>query len=164
MRTVTATFETSEKLEKALLKLKTIGIAEKQISVVMSNETHGKTFNLEDDHNTVDEGLAAGATFGGIIGGILSALMAAGTISIPGLNLIVSGGVVSGLAGAGVCAGAGGLLGGLVGLGIPEHEAKLYEIKLEAGHILLAVEVQDYKEAARIHEILKTTEGYNIAA
>lgn len=162
-RTVTATFETSEKLAKALIKLKAIGVTEAQIGVVMSNETHGRSFNLET-HNRVDEGLAAGATFGGIIGGILSALAGAGTLTIPGLNLVVTGAVVSGLAGAGIGAGAGGLVGGLVGLGVPEHEAKLYEVKLNDGHILLAVEVHDHWHAAEVHNVLKNMEAYNIAA
>jgi hypothetical protein len=162
-KTVTAIFETRTALEDALRKLETLGIAEKQIGVVMSDQTHGKSFKLEN-HNKVDQGVAAGATFGVIAGGILAAVAGAGSLIIPGLNLIAVGSIVSGLAGAGAGAVAGGLVGGLVGLGVPEHEAKLYEGGLKTGHILLAVEATDGKQADRILDLLKNAEAFNIAA
>ena len=162
-KTVTAIFETRMALEEALRKLETLGITEKQIGVVMSDQTHGKSFKLEN-HNKVDQGVAAGATFGVIAGGILAAIAGAGSLVIPGLNLIAVGSIVSGLAGAGAGATAGGLIGGLIGLGIPEHEAKLYEGGLKTGHILLAIEAVDSKQADLVRNLFKNTEAYNVAA
>lgn len=162
-KTVTAIFETRMFMEAALRKLETLGITENQIGVVMSDQTHGKSFKLENNSKT-SEGLAGGATFGGIVGGILAAVAGAGTLAIPGLNLVVAGSIVSGLAGAGVGAATGGLLGALVGLGIPEHEAKLYEGGLKTGHVLLAIEARDDKQAAQVRDVLKNTEARNIAA
>jgi hypothetical protein len=43
------------------------------------------------------------------------------------------------LAGAAGGAAAGGLTGALVGMGIPEYEAKRYEGKVKDGNILLSV-------------------------
>jgi hypothetical protein len=43
------------------------------------------------------------------------------------------------LAGFGAGAIGGGLIGGLAGLGIPEHEAELYRGELEKGGILLGI-------------------------
>ena len=162
-KTVTAIFETRMALEDALRKLETLGIKENQIGVVMSDQTHGKSFKLEN-HNKADQGLAAGATFGAIAGGILAAIAGAGSLVIPGLNLIAVGSIVSGLAGAGAGAAAGGLVGGLIGLGVPEHEAKLYEGGLKTGHILLAVEAADSKQAGLVRDLFKNTEAYNVAA
>jgi hypothetical protein len=162
-KTVTAIFETRMALEAALRKMETLGITESQIGVVMSDQTHGKTFRLEN-HSKVDQGVAAGVTFGVIAGGILAAIAGAGAVAIPGLNVIVVGTLVSGLAGAGLGATAGGLIGGLIGLGVPEHEAKLYEGGVKTGHILLAVQARDEKQAALIRDDLKNTDAYNIAA
>lgn len=162
-KSVTAIFETRRSLEEALRRLEAITITENQIGVVMSDDTHGRSFKLENT-SKVDGGLAAGATFGGIIGGVLAAIAGAGTLAIPGLNVIIVGSIVSGLAGAGVGAAAGGLIGGLIGLGIPEHEAKLYEGGLKAGRILLAVEARDEQQADQVRDILEKTEAYDIAA
>jgi uncharacterized membrane protein len=41
------------------------------------------------------------------------------------------------LAGLGVGAAAGGLIGALVGMGIPEYEAKRYEGRVKDGGILV---------------------------
>lgn len=162
-RTITAIFATRALLEKALRNLDIMGIDESQIGVVMSDNTHGKSFKIES-HSKADEGLAAGATFGGIVGGFLAVLAGAGTLAIPGLNLVVAGSVVSGLAGASLGAAAGGIVGGLIGMGIPEHEAKLYEGKISAGHILLAVEARDENQASLVHNILKEVSTEDIAA
>src|SRR5690606_15614139 len=114
------------------------GVTEEQISVVVTDETRGRSFNI-NENTKADEGAAAGATFGGIVGGVLAAMAGAGTLVFPGLNLVVAGALVSGLAGAGAGAATGGLLGLLVGAGMKEHEAKIYEDEVKSGAILLAV-------------------------
>jgi len=162
-RTITATFKTRTATEEALRELELLGVTEDQIGLVVTDETRGKTFNIEN-HSKSDQGVAAGATFGGIVGGILAAIAGAGTIVIPGLNLVVAGSIVAGLAGLGAGAAAGGILGGLVGLGVPEHEAKLYEGEIRSGSILLAVEARDHEQAKNIRQVLKRVDAYNIAA
>jgi hypothetical protein len=162
-RKITAIFETRTELENALMKLEDIGIVESQVGIIMSDETHGKSFKIEK-HDKSDEGIAAGATIGGIVTGILAAAAGAGSIVIPGLNFVVVGPIVAGLAGAGLGAMTGGLVGGLIGLGIPEHEASLYDRKVRAGHILVAVEARNSDQAKRVKEILESTNAINVAA
>jgi hypothetical protein len=153
-KTVTAIFETRMGMEDALLRLRQMGVMESQIGVVMSDEAHGRLFKMENNDKS-DEGMAAGATLGGILGGIAAAVAGAGSIALPGLNLIIAGPVVAGLFGASLGAAAGGLVGGLVGLGIPEHEAVLYEGKIRGGHILLAIDARDVEQANKITKILQ---------
>ena len=56
---------------------------------------------------------------------------------------------------AAVGAAAGGLTGALVGLGIPEYEAKQYEGKILKGNILISVHTETSDEVDRAKEILK---------
>jgi uncharacterized membrane protein len=61
-----------------------------------------------------------------------------------GSDVVIShesiGPIVAGLTGLAAGAGAGVLVGGLIGLGIPEQEAKRYNEYLEDGHILVLVD------------------------
>ena len=162
-KTITATFKTRTATEEVLRELELIGVGESQIGMVVTDETRGKSFNIEH-HTKAGQGVAAGGTVGGIVGGILAAIAGAGTIAIPGLNVVVAGAIVAGLAGLGAGATAGGVLGGLIGLGVPEHEAKLHEGALRTGGILLAVEAKDSAQAAQVKAILGRADAYNIAA
>jgi hypothetical protein len=163
MNHVTATFESRPAAEMALAKLESAGIREDQLSLVLTDETRGNKFHFEEK-TRADEGAAAGATFGGVVGALLGALLAAGTIAIPGLNLVVVGGLASGLAGLGAGAAAGGLVGALIGAGIPEHEAKLYEKEVKQGNILVAVQADDDDEKDRIETILRDADAQHINA
>ncbi len=160
---ITATFKTRDAAFAAINQLEAVGVTQEQISVVVTDETRGRSFNI-DEGTKADEGAAAGATFGGIVGGVLAALAGAGTVVFPGLNLVVAGAVVSGLAGAGAGAATGGLLGLLVGAGIKEHEAKIYEDEIKTGAILLAVKAQDNDQKKTIEDILDRSDSYNLAA
>ncbi len=160
---ITATFKTRLAAEEALIELENVGITEEQISLVVTDETRGNTFKI-DEGNKMDEGAAAGATAGGIVGAILGSILAAGVVAIPGLNLVVAGGLISGLAGLGAGAAAGGLVGALIGTGIPEHEAKLYEKAVKEGAILLAVKTKSSEQKKLVKDILHRVDAYNVAA
>ena len=118
------------------------GITAEQISLVMTDEARGKHFKLEEG-DKADEGVSTGASLGGLLGAVLGLIGGAGTMAIPGLNLVVAGSIVTTLAGLGVGAAAGGLIGGLVGAGIPEHEAKLFDKEIRGGNVLVAVDAKD---------------------
>ena len=162
-KTITATFKTRMAAEKTLRELERHGFTEEQISLVVTDQTRGKSFTIEE-HSEADEGMAAGATFGGLVGAVLAGVASAGTIVIPGLNLVVSGSLAGTLAGLGAGAATGGLLGTLIGAGIPEHEAKQYENELKAGNILLAVDADSKERAEMVEDILNKVDAYNIAA
>jgi hypothetical protein len=161
--TITATFKTRIAAEEALEKLEQAGIGEDQMSLVVTDETRGRSFNI-DEGSKVDEGVAAGATAGGIVGAILGSVLAAGVVAIPGLNIVIAGGLISGLAGFGAGAAAGGLVGGLIGMGIPEHEARLHEAQVKDGAILLAVMGKDGEQKKTVKEILHSVDAYHVAA
>ena len=67
-----------------------------------------------------------------------------GALTIPGIGpFLAAGPILAGLSGLAIGAGAGGLVGGLIGLGIPQEEAMQYNEYLEDGHILVLVESND---------------------
>ena len=162
-KTTTAVFNTRIEAESALRKLEHAGFTKDDVTMLVSEETRGKHFGIKEG-SKAEEGAAAGATIGGLAGGLFLALASAGTLLIPGLNLVVSGAVIGGLAGLGAGAVAGGLIGSLVGLGIPEHEAKLYEDAVRKGGILLAVRSSDDASTDRIKNILKNANAQNVTS
>jgi uncharacterized membrane protein len=75
-------------------------------------------------------------------------------LAIPGVGpFIATGPIVAALSGAAVEAAGGGIAGALIGLGIPEIEAKRYEGKILAGNSLISVHVEDSNDV----KIAKTT-------
>jgi len=160
---VTATFKTRQAAESALTQLDAIGIKDDQIGLVVSDETRGSSFNIEKDSKT-DEGFATGASAGGIIGAVIGALSTATAMTIPGLNIVVTGVFVSTLAGLGAGAATGGLIGGLVGSGMSEHEAKIVEDEVKNGAILLAVKPESDAQKDKVKDILEREDAHNLAA
>ena len=68
------------------------------------------------------------------------------------------------LAGAGVGGAMGGVTGALVGLGIPEYEAKRYEGMLQKGGILLSVHCDTSDEIKRAKEMVERTGAEDISS
>jgi hypothetical protein len=68
------------------------------------------------------------------------------------------------LAGLGAGAAVGGLIGALVGMGIPEYEAKRYEARVKDGGVLLSVHCDTSDEISRAKDLLKETGAEDIAS
>jgi len=68
----------------------------------------------------------------------------------------------------GAATGAGGAVGGiagaLIGMGIPEYEAKRYEGSINKGGILLSVHSESSEEVDRAKEILERTGAEDISS
>ena len=149
---VSGIFRTREAAERAIDDLTRAGFSRDDISLLMTDTTRGREFGL-DMATKAPEGVATGATVGGVLGGIAAGLVALGTIAIPGLGLLAAGPVVAVLAGIGAGATAGGLTGALIGMGIPEHEARFYNEEIKKGAMLVGVYAHsDRKDIA--HKIL----------
>ena len=58
---------------------------------------------------------------------------------------------------------AGGLVGALAGLGVPEYEAKRFEGRLREGGILLSVHCDDGAWAGKAKDILKQSGAEHVA-
>jgi uncharacterized membrane protein len=68
------------------------------------------------------------------------------------------------LSGGAIGAGIGGLTGALVGLGIPEYEAKRYEGKVKEGSILISVHSENSDELSRAKAAFKELGAHDISA
>jgi hypothetical protein len=111
------------------------------------------------------EGAAAGASSGAVLGGALGLLAGIGALAIPGVGpLIAAGPIVAGLAGVGVGGVVGGFTGALIGLGIPEYEAKRYEGLLQKGGILLSVHCDTSEEIKRAKELMESTGAEDVSS
>jgi hypothetical protein len=141
------------------------GYTRDEINVMMSNSTR-EAFEKEGDHpvgSMVTEGVAVGGTIGTAVGATAAAIAAIGTsVALPGVGLIVAGPVLAALAGGGAGAVTGGLLGGLVGLGIPESNAKAYEATLKEGGVVIGVLPRTSNDASDIRKRFNELNGENI--
>jgi hypothetical protein len=111
------------------------------------------------------EGATVGATTGGAIGGTIGLLAGIGALAIPGLGpFIAAGPIIAALSGGAIGARVGGLTGALVGLGIPEYEAKRYEGKVKEGGILISVHSESSDETSRAKNIFKEEGAHDISS
>lgn len=119
--------------------------------------------NIEK-HSKAPEGGVTGATAGGVIGGSLGLLAGIGALAIPGLGpFIAAGPIMAALSGSAIGGSMGLLVGTLIGSGIREDEAKIYESELKAGKFLISVHTDDDTEIKRANEIMKKEGAKNIS-
>jgi uncharacterized protein YjbJ (UPF0337 family) len=163
---VTGTFSDRNSAERAYNSMLDRGYSEKDINLLMSDDTRKKHFS--DTANTelgskAMEGAGAGAAIGGVTGGILAAIAAIGTTAIfPGLGIVVAGPLLAGLAGAGAGGATGGVIGALIGSGIPEDRAKLYDADIKNGGIVMGVNPRTPDDATYFEREWKGYNGRNI--
>lgn len=142
-------------LEVAVDALKRAGFSSNDISALMPDD-HGTKDFAHEKHTKAPEGAVSGGTAGVILGGALGWLVGLGMLAIPGVGpFIAAGPIMAMLAGAGVVGAVGGISGALIGMGLPEFEAKRYETKLHHGRVLLSVHSDSSEEVSRAKEILQ---------
>lgn len=150
-------------LERAVDRLKADGFRNSDISVLMQNVNEAKDFAHEKE-TKAPEGATTGATTGALGGGILGWLAGAGALAIPGIGPFVAAGPIMGaLAGAGIGGTVGGVTGALIGMGMPEYEAKRFESSVKSGGMLLSVHVDDMEWRRKAKDILEASGGRDIA-
>lgn len=135
---VTGIFNSRTTADLAVDDLVHAGFSKDDISVLMSDTTQGREFGIHEG-SKAPEGAATGAAIGGTLGAVAAGLAAVASLAVPGLALVAAGPLVAALTGLGAGAAAGGLTGALIGLGIPEHEARFYHDELRQGGILVGV-------------------------
>jgi hypothetical protein len=142
-------------IRTAIDRLKAVGFAENDISVLFPDKSTTRDFAIK--HNTkVGEGTAVGGVAGGAAGMTVGLLAGLGALAIPGLGpFLAAGPIMAALAGGAAGSMAGGLVGALVGMGIPEFEAKRYEGKVKAGGILLSVHSENHDETKNAKKVLE---------
>jgi len=117
-----------------------------------------------EKHTKAPEGATTGAISGGIIGGSIGLLAGIGALAIPGLGAFIAAGpLLAALSGTAVGGSLGLFIGALVGLGIPEYEAKKYEKSLKQGNVLICVHVESSKRIDAVKNLLKQEGAHDIA-
>jgi hypothetical protein len=131
---VYCTTKTVEQAENIVLELKQAGFGNDDISALLPDKRGTKDFAHE--HNTkAPEGATTGGVAGLGVGAAVGWLAGIGALAIPGVGpFIAAGPIMAALGGAAVGTAAGGIIGALVGLGIPEFEAKRYDAKIREGN------------------------------
>ena len=137
--------------DAALEELHQAGFAADQLGfVVRDRDVSGRTLPpaASGELNLV-QSTGAGAMGGGLIGGIAGAAV---SLLIPGLGPALAGGMLlATLGGAAMGAVAGGFVGSLIRMGIPEEEAHRYQDLLTDGHSIVTVQAPErYEEALKI--------------
>ncbi len=142
--------------ENLVSALQDSGFLSNDLSVLFPDKEGTKDF-AHDNSTKAPEGAATGATTGGVIGGTLGLLAGIGALAIPGVGpFIAAGPIMATLSGIGVGATLGGITGALIGMGIPEYEAKMFEGKLREGNILIAAHSEINDDLKRAEDIFKT--------
>ena len=77
---------------------------------------------------------------------------------------IAAGPIMAALSGAAVGATLGGIAGALIGMGIPEYEAKQYEAKIKEGNILISAHTRDGDVVDRVKHIMKEAGATDISS
>ncbi len=137
-------------------RLKSSGFADNDISVLFPDKTSTRDF-AHEKNTKAPEGATIGAGSGGIVGGTLGLLAGIGLLAIPGLGpFIAAGPIMAALGGIAVGATAGGIAGALIGMGIPELEAKRYEGKIKDGNILISAHANSSARVTIAKDIFKS--------
>ena len=152
-----------EPASAAVDRLHGLGYGRDDISVMMDDKTREKAFSAVVKAKG-SEGLAAGATIGGVLGAIVAGLTATGSVvAIAGTGglaaPLVVGPLAAALAGLGAGAAGGGIVGGLVGVGIGEKRAKDYEKGLREGGIVVAVRPKSKEHRTDVRKALGSDSG-----
>jgi hypothetical protein len=157
-------YPTYADVDRAVDALRAGGFRNTDISVLFPENVGTKDF-AHAKETKAPEGATAGGTTGAVLGGAVGWLAGIGALAIPGLGpFIAAGPIMAALAGASVGGAVGGITGALIGMGIPEYEAKRYEGRVKKGGILLSVHSDNSDWTARAKKILEQTGAEDISS
>jgi hypothetical protein len=151
--TAIGVFENRVQADRAINELKRAGFSDKWISVITQNTNIASSTEMARASSRISlfaEGAIEGALVGAAIGALIGLGSLLGIISLssptvadhPLAALMVL--AMSGLV-------LGGIIGALVGLALPEEEARYYGEEIEAGHAVAFVNVNGrYEEVMAI--------------
>ena len=143
--------------------LKEEGFSNNDISALFPDKDGTRDFAHKKE-TKAPEGAATGAGSGAVLGGALGWLAGIGALAIPGVGPFVAAGpIAAALSGAAIGGTVGGITGALIGMGIPEYEAKRYEGKIKEGGILISVHADDSDEITRAKNIFERNGAQDIA-
>lgn len=155
--TVSALFKTPAEAQAAINALAPMSLDKDDVSLILSEEAYQK----EDLVETVmgeylhQEAVHAGKT-GGLAGAIIAGLTAVAAMLSGGASLLATGPLI------GFIAAAGGMIGGLLGAGFTEEEAKVIDEGIRQGNVLVLVHAPNRELGHRAEEIFRTQHAEKI--
>lgn len=152
-------FQSRSQAEQAIADLRAAGFRDDQIGMIIRDED-GNAKNLNADGTMAEEGAIAGAVAGAGIGSLVGLGIVAGVVPVigPAIALGTLGTMLVNAAGG---AAVAGIVGALVGFGIPEEDARWYESEVQSGRYLVTCEAAGrYDEA---WQVLHRQGAYNRA-
>jgi len=157
--TAVGVFADRQHAQQAVSELRRLGFREEQIGVASRG---GETIEGATTTNTKGSHAAAGAATGVAAGAGLGALWGIGIIAgvLPAIGPAIAGGALAAiLSSAAAGAVVAGLAGALIGMGVPEEEAKYYEGEFHSGRTIVTVKADGrYDEAVAV---LRRNQGYD---
>jgi len=160
-RTVIGVFEDVDSATRALNALRDAGFTPEQVSVLARDSR--VTREVADNTDMVAEDAGKGAIVGTILGGLAGWLIGISALAIPGIGPVVGAGIIATtLAGAGLGAAAGGLIGALGSYGVPEEDARAYEESVRQGSVLLTVHATSEAQAQQAQHIFEDRGGRSV--
>jgi len=166
-RTITGLYDSYEDAELAVRDLEAAGIRDEDISL-MANNTGERYSRQVKEGNEAGTGAEAGATFGAVVGGTVGILAGVGMLAIPGIGPVVAAGwlaaAAAGVVGSAAAGGAGGgLIGAMIGNGVPEEDANFYAEGVRRGGTLVTIRAEDHL-AATVEGILRQHDSVDLVA
>ena len=162
---MTGMFRDRECAENAYRSCIDRGYSDRDVDVLMSDETRKREFPPDSPKSKVGskapEGAGIGVVAGGSIGALLAGLAAAG-FAVPALPIIAMGPLAAALAGAGTGGAIGAVTGALIGAGIPEERAKMYDRGITEGGIVLGVRPRSEADAEHLEREWHNARGEQI--
>ncbi|MDQ0220186.1 general stress protein [Peribacillus cavernae] len=157
---VVGVFHNVDEVIRSINSLKDQGYTSDDISLITKEKKEFRDISEETD-TKIEKAAVTGAATGGFMGAIAGLLAGIGALAIPGVGPIIAAGpILATLGGATAGAGAGRLVGALVGMGISEHEANEYVNYIKQGDILLLVDTDADREKG-IHVTLRPKNALN---
>jgi len=143
--------------EAALERILALGHKRDEISVIMSDQTRRLHLAIEPDEQTAaTTGAGLGMAVGSAVGAILAATLLVGTsFLLPGVGLVVAGPLAAALVGVGAGGAAGGAFGTLIGAGVPEHHARIYETALGTGLVVIGIHARSNTDIEALEQIFR---------
>jgi uncharacterized membrane protein len=149
-KTMIGLFDSLSEARRVVQELIDSGFRSDDISIVAQHDEEIVTAPGDNQTSSASMGVGEGAAIGGL-GGLLVGLSA---LAIPGVGpAIAAGPLATTLAGAGLGAAAGGMLGALAEWGVPEEEARYYAEGVRRGGVLVTVDATD-ERADRAVDVL----------
>lgn len=145
-------FDSVTGAQQAVRDLKAAGFTDDQIGFIAHDRDTGERVETTSGDTKAAEGAAVGVAAGAGVGALWALGIAAGLL--PAIGPVVAGGILGSLlASAAGGAAVAGVTGALIGLGIPEEEARYYEQEFQGGRPIVTVRADGgYAEALAIME------------